>query len=91
MVVILIGMLLGIAATLNISFFQEERAEYSVVFSDAEMQEDERLVQDNMQTIEEIGLVRVFGRLKRQQDDERAKKAFRPIGEAIAAQLLHMT
>ncbi|MBW2466886.1 MAG: dethiobiotin synthase, partial [Deltaproteobacteria bacterium] len=36
-----------------------------VVFSDPESREDERLVQDNILTIGEIGLVRIFGRLRR--------------------------
>jgi dethiobiotin synthetase len=60
-----------------------------VVFSDPEEQEDERLVQDNMQTVEEIGLVRVFGRLQRQQNDTMAKNAFMPVGQAILEQMLH--
>jgi hypothetical protein len=60
-----------------------------VVFSDPEEQEDERLMQDNMQTIEEIGLVRVFGRLQRQQNDEKARNAFKPVGQAILEQMLH--
>jgi len=57
-----------------------------VVFSDPEIQEDERLVHDNMRIIEEIGLVRVFGRMRRQQDPE---KAFMPVGQAILAALHH--
>jgi len=60
-----------------------------VVFSDPAEQENERVVQDNMQTIEEIGLVRVFGRLQRQQNDEAARSAFLPVGQAILEQLLH--
>lgn len=60
-----------------------------VVFSDPTEQEDERLVQDNMQTIEETGLVRVFGRLRRQQNAEGARRAFMPVGQAIWEQLLH--
>ena len=60
-----------------------------VVFSDAEEQEGERLVQDNMQTIEEIGQVRVFGRLLRQQNDEKAGSSFMPVGQAILDQLSH--
>ena len=60
-----------------------------VVFSDAGAQEDERLVQDNMQTIEEIGLVRVFGRLLRQQNDENARSSFMPVGQAILDELFH--
>jgi len=61
-----------------------------VVFSDSPEQEDERLVQDNMQTIEEIGLVRVFGRLRRQENDAEAINAFMPVGQAILEQLCHM-
>ena len=61
-----------------------------VVFSDPEIQEDERLVQDNMRTIEEIGLVRVFGRLQRYQDSEKSRAAFMPVGQAILEQLLHI-
>ena len=60
-----------------------------IVFSDPEIQEDERLVQDNMRTIEEIGLVRVFGRLRRHQDIEKSKAAFMPVGQAILDQLSH--
>ena len=58
-----------------------------VVFSDTGGAEDERLVQDNMRTIEEIGLVRVFGRLPRLQDDIKARRVFTPIGHAILEQL----
>jgi dethiobiotin synthetase len=58
-----------------------------VVFSDPEEQEDERVVLDNMQTIEEIGLVPVFGRLQRQQNVTKAKSAFMPVGQAILEQL----
>ncbi len=54
-----------------------------VVFSDADTEEDERLVHDNMQTIEEIGLVRVLGRLQRLQENEQAKTAFVPVAQAI--------
>jgi len=61
-----------------------------IVFSDTAIQEDERLVQDNMRTIEEIGLVRVFGRLQRYQDTEKSQAAFMPIGQAILEQLLHV-
>ena len=60
-----------------------------VVFSDSKDREDERLVQDNMQIIEEIGMVRVFGRLPRQQNDAKARSAFMPVGQAIWEQLLH--
>ena len=58
-----------------------------VVFSDADEEEDERLVHDNMQTIEDIGLVRVFGRLQRHREIEQARKAFARIGQAILEQL----
>ena len=60
-----------------------------VVFSDSKDREDERLVQDNMLIIEEIGMVRVFGRLPRQQNDAKARSAFIPVGQAIWEQLLH--
>jgi dethiobiotin synthetase len=59
-----------------------------IVFSDSEIQEDERLVQDNMRTIEEIGLVRVFGRLLRHENIEKSQAAFMSIGQAILDQLL---
>ena len=58
-----------------------------VVFSDAEEQEDESLVQDNMRTIEEIGMVQVFGRLLRQQNAEKGRSSFIPVGKAIWDQL----
>jgi len=60
-----------------------------IVFSDPETQEDERLVQDNMRTIEEIGLVRVFGRLQRHQDTKKSRAEFMPIGQAILEKLLN--
>ena len=60
-----------------------------IVFSDAAIQEDERLVQDNMRTIEEIGQVRVFGRLQRHKDIEMSRTAFKSIGQAILEQLLN--
>ena len=60
-----------------------------VVFSDPPEREDERLVQDNLQIIEEIGLVRVFGRLRRQPNESVARSAFIPVGQAIMEQLLH--
>ena len=62
-----------------------------VVLSDAEIPEDERLVQDNMQTIEELGLVRVFGRLRRHHDNDKARREFMPVGHAIFEQLQHAT
>ena len=58
-----------------------------IIFSDPEMQEDERLVQDNMRTIEEIGLVRVFGRLQRHQNIDKSRAEFMAIGEAILEQM----
>ena len=58
-----------------------------IVFSDPEIQEDERLVQDNMRTIGEIGLVRVLGRLQRHHDIEMSRAEFMPIGQAILDQL----
>jgi hypothetical protein len=61
-----------------------------VVLSDPVKQEDERLVQDNMQTIEEIGLVRVFGRLQRHHNDTMARSSFIPVGQAIWEQMLHV-
>ncbi|MDX1776340.1 MAG: dethiobiotin synthase [Desulfobulbales bacterium] len=59
-----------------------------VVFSDAEEQEDETLVRDNMQTIEDTGRARVLGRLRRMHSAADAKQNFTPIGEAILDQLL---
>ena len=58
-----------------------------VVFSDTEKEEDERLVQDNMRTVAEIGQVRVFGRLKRLQEREKARISFMPVGAALLDQL----
>ena len=58
-----------------------------VVFSDSESREDERLVQDNMRTIEELGLVRVFGRLGRFADEKDSRTSFMPVGRAILEQL----
>jgi dethiobiotin synthetase len=58
-----------------------------IVFSDPEREEDESLVQDNMRTIEEIGLVRVFGRLQRHQNIEKSRAAFMAIGQAILEQM----
>ena len=54
-----------------------------VVFSDSEAQEDEKLVEDNMRTIAEIGRVRVLGRLHRLQHDTKEGHAFMPVGQAI--------
>ena len=58
-----------------------------IVFSDSETEEDEGLVQDNMRTIEEIGLVRVFGRLQRHQNIDKSRAAFMAVGQAILEQL----
>jgi len=58
-----------------------------VIFSDAEEQEDEMLVQDNMRTIEETASVRVFGRLRRMADKEKRERFFIPVGQAIMEQL----
>jgi len=58
-----------------------------VVFSDTEEQEDERLVQDNLQTIRDIGQVKVLGRLQRQQSEADATHTFKPVGQAIWDQL----
>jgi dethiobiotin synthetase len=59
-----------------------------VVFSDPEKQEDERIVLDNMQTINEIGQTRVLGRLQRQQSDAGARHEFKTVGQTILDQLL---
>jgi len=58
-----------------------------VVFSDSEKREDERLVQDNMRTIEELGLVRVFGRLPHFAAEKDSRASFMPVGRAILDQL----
>ena len=57
-----------------------------VVFSDSQGEADERLVQDNIRTVAEIGSVRVFGRLKRYRDTEKARASFMPVGQAILEQ-----
>lgn len=59
-----------------------------IVFSDSSAAEEEKLVEDNMKTIAEMGLVKVLGRLRREPDAENARQAFGLIGEAILAQLL---
>jgi len=59
-----------------------------IVFSDSTTDEDEILVQDNMKTIREIGSVRIFGRLRRQQSAEEAEREFRSIGQAILKWLM---
>lgn len=58
-----------------------------LVFSDSAAAEDEKLVEDNMKTIEEMGLVKVFGRLKREPNADNARRGFGPIGQAIWNQL----
>ena len=61
-----------------------------VVFSDAEEQEDEMLVRDNMRTIEETAAVRVFGRLRRHKNKEKEENSFMPVGQAILEQMLNI-
>ena len=61
-----------------------------IVFSDAAIQEDERLVQDNMRTIEETAAVRVFGRLRRHKNKEKEENSFMPVGQAILEQMLNI-
>lgn len=61
-----------------------------VVFSDAGEQEDQRVVKDNIQTIEEMGSVQVLGRLMRHLNDEKAVSSFMPVGQAILDQLLQV-
>jgi len=63
---------------------------FGIVFSDTDAVEDEKLVQDNMQTIQEIGRVRVFGRLQRYKNASDARRGFLPIGNAILEQLHHI-
>ena len=55
-----------------------------VVFSDAVASGNELMIQDNMKTIAELGQIEVFGRLGRCSDLLKAKKAFVPIGRAVA-------
>jgi dethiobiotin synthetase len=61
-----------------------------IVFSDSAAAEDERLVEDNMKAVEEMGLVKVFGRLKRERKAGDVVRAFGPIGQAIWDQLLQL-
>jgi dethiobiotin synthetase len=61
-----------------------------VVFSDAEEQEDEMLVRDNMRTIEETAAVRVFGWLRRHKNKEKEENSFMPVGQAILEQMLNI-
>lgn len=59
-----------------------------VVFCDSHAHEDERLVADNMSTIETLGATRVFGRvpwIANDLDGGRGRKIFAPIGQAILA------
>jgi len=58
-----------------------------VVLSDATDEEDALLVADNMHTIAEMGQARVFGRLHRCPDSEKAQMDFVPVGKAIAEAL----
>lgn len=58
-----------------------------VVFSEATLAEDELLVEDNMQTIAEMGEVRVFGRLRRCPDPIEARADFVPVGLAMVKAL----
>jgi dethiobiotin synthetase len=58
-----------------------------VVFSDGESEEDALLAGDNMRTIAEMGLVPVFGRLRRFADPVQARADFLPVGQAIAGAL----
>ncbi len=60
-----------------------------VVLSDSGEEQEERLVQDNMQTIEQLGRVRVFGRLARFRNEAAAADAFMPVGQAIWDHLQH--
>jgi len=60
---------------------------FGIIFSDSAAADDERLVKDNMKTLEEMGRVTVFGRLKREPNAENARRAFGPIGQAIWNQL----
>jgi dethiobiotin synthetase len=62
-----------------------------VVFSDSGEKDDKRLIQDNMQTIEQMGRVRVFGRLPRLGNEAEAAAAFIPVGQAIWDQLHQST
>jgi hypothetical protein len=54
-----------------------------VIFSDAEQDENKTIVTDNQKTVQEIGKVKVFGRLQRESDPSLAREEFRPIGKAI--------
>lgn len=59
-----------------------------VVFSDSETEEDEKLVQDNLRTIEKMGEVRVFGRLQRRSNIANGAHDFDSVGHAIMAALV---
>ena len=54
-----------------------------VIFSDAEQDENKTIVSDNQKIIQEIGKVKVFGRLQREAEPALAREEFRPIGRAI--------
>ena len=67
---------------------KDETENLIILRNTAEEQEDERLVQDNLQTIRDIGQVKVLGRLQRHQSEADAKHTFKPVGQAIWDQLL---
>ncbi len=52
-----------------------------VVFSDSSPNEEDLIVQDNMKTIAELGAIQVFGRLPWCESLDKAKIAFKSIGE----------
>ena len=54
-----------------------------VLFNDTARQPDEKVVSDNMRTIEEMGKVQVFGRMHWQENTQEAAALFKPIGEKI--------
>ena len=58
-----------------------------VVFSDAEQDENKTIVVENQKIVQEIGKVKVFGRLPRESDPAIAREEFRPTGQAIFDQL----
>jgi dethiobiotin synthetase len=58
-----------------------------VVLSDSGEHEDEILVRDNLQTLEQIGEVRVFGRLPWLTNGTGAARTFMPVGQAIWEEL----
>lgn len=60
---------------------------FGVVLSDTTNKENEIIVRDNLRTIEEIGKVKVFGRLPWCGSPEEAQLAFQPLGERIQSNL----